>query len=415
MTDFNGNFDLLAPLQGSQEPLELTGGEGACYWTADGYSVVDLNEMRVVLGQNNAGFQAAMKKAFSGFTAPKNGQSPAKAQLLDWLNRTTNSQFAAAHLTSSGSEAVEWAVRLAQKRTGRPEILTFWNSIHGRTYLSASLSGLARRKVGYGPLAPGVVYLPYPKCVDCPLQLERGTCGCACLELSRRIYSTTSACQPAAVIFEPFQGMDVTFPPKGYLRRLQDWAREEGMLVIVDEIQSGMGRTGRMYCYQEEGLEPDMLLLGKALGNGQHIAALLVRQKPDKEELYALSGGSGDDPVACAAACHVFEQLESGLLDHVAQAGERLVSRLKALEPHPLIRECRGKGLAAAVEFVDEEVGLSVFTKLRNAGFLLGHTGRSLYLKPPYVITEEQVEGFLAALEKILQEERCPPGRGLGK
>lgn len=406
MTDFEGNFDLLAPLRDGQEQPELTGGEGARYWTADGCSVVDLNEMRVVLGQNNAAFQEAMEKAFSEFTAPKNGLSPTKTQLLGWLDRTTNGQFAAAHLTSSGSEAVEWAIRLAQKRTGRPEILAFWNSIHGRTYLSASLSGLPRRKVGYGPLAPGVVYLPYPKCADCPLQLEWETCGCACLELSRRIYRTASACQPAAVIIEPFQGADVTFPPKGYLRRLQDWAREEGMFVIVDEIQSGMGRTGRMYCYQEEGLEPDMLLLGKALGNGQHIAALLVRQRPDKEELYALSGGSGDDPVACVAACQVFEQLENGLLDHVAQVGERLVSGLKALESHPLVRECRGRGLAAAIEFVDEAASLSVYTKLKDAGFLLGHAGRSLYLKPPYVITAEQVEDFLAAMKKALQEER---------
>ena len=156
MTDFEGNFDLLAPLRDGQEQPELTGGEGARYWTADGRSVVDLNEMRVVLGQNNAAFQEAMEKAFSEFTAPKNGLSPAKTQLLGWLDRTTNGQFAAAHLTSSGSEAVEWAIRLAQKRTGRPEILAFWNSIHGRTYLSASLSALPRRNVGYGPLAPGV-------------------------------------------------------------------------------------------------------------------------------------------------------------------------------------------------------------------------------------------------------------------
>lgn len=404
MTDLEGNFDLLAPLRDGQKQPELTGGEGAHYWTTDGRSVIDLNEMRVVLGQNNTAFQAAMEKAFSEFTAPKNGVSPAKTQLLDWLDRTTNGQFAAAHLTTSGSEAVEWAIRLAQKMTGRPEILAFWNSIHGRTYLSASISGLPKRKFGYGPLAPGVVYLPYPKCADCPLRLERETCGCACLELSRRIYRTSSACQPAAVIIEPFQGADVTFPPKGYLRRLQDWAWEEDMFVIVDEVQSGMGRTGQMYCYQEEGLDPDMLLLGKALGNGRHIAALLVRQRPEKEELYALSGGSGDDPVACAAACQVFEQLENGLLNHVALVGGRLVSGLKALAPHPLILECRGRGLAAAVEFHDEASCLSVCAKLRQAGFLTGRMGKSLFLKPPYVITEQQVEGFLAALERALRE-----------
>lgn len=404
MIDFGGDFDLLAPLRGKGVQPEFTRGEGACYWTAEGRKVVDFNEMRVVLGQNNAAFQAAMEKAYREFTAPKNGASPAKAKLMDWLQKTTDGYFAAAHLTSSGSEAVEWAVRLAQKMTGRPEVICFWNSIHGRTYLSASLSGLAKRKVGYGPLAPGVVFLPYPNCSACPVHGEKKTCDYACLELSKRIYATTSACQAAAVIVEPFQGANVTFPPGGYLRRLQDWARQNGMLFIVDEIQSGVGRTGRMYRYQEEGLEPDMLLLGKALGNGQHIAALLVRQRPDREALYALSGGSGDDPIACAAACQVFEQLENGLLDHVAAVGEHLVSGLQAFAEDPLVKECRGAGLAAAVEFYDEAVCRSVCARLKEAGFLTGQFERSLYVKPPYVITKKQVEDFLAAMEKALRE-----------
>ena len=404
MMDFEGGFDLLAPLRDNQERLDLTGGEGARYWTEDGQQVVDLNEMRVVLGQNNARFQAAMAEAFHAFTAPKSGTSPAKTQLMEWLYKTTDGRFTAAHLTSSGSEAAEWAVRLAQKLTGRPEVLSFWNSIHGRTYLSASFSGLAKRKAGYGPLAPGVVFMPYPNCANGPAGREKGGCGFACLELGQHIYATASARQAAAVIVEPVQAADVIVPPKGYLRQLQNWAHQEGMLFIVDEIQSGMGRTGRMYRYQEEGLEPDMLLLGKALGNGQHIAAVLVRRQPEKEDLYALSGGSGDDPVACAAACQVFEQLEEGLLAHVAAVGRRLVAGLKALEGDPLILECRGAGLAAAVEFREAAPCLSVCARLRQAGFLTGHMGKSLFLKPPYVITEQQVEDFLAALEQALRE-----------
>ena len=244
MKDYQ-EFDLLSPLHTSLGP-EAVRGNGAALITADGQELVDLNEMRVVLGQENEAFTAAMSKAFSEFTAPKNGRSPAKERLLRYLDETTDGSFAAAFLTSSGSEAVEWAVRLAKKMTGREEVLSFWNSIHGRTYLSASLSGLYKRKAGYGPLAPGVLLLPYPNCGSCPLGAAGGNCAFACLELAKQAYASGSAQRAAAVIVEPCQGAGVILPPPGYLAALQTWAHSQGMLVILDEIQSGMGRTGWM-------------------------------------------------------------------------------------------------------------------------------------------------------------------------
>lgn len=396
-------FDLLSPLQTLRGP-EVVRGDGAALTTAEGQELVDLNEMRVVLGQRNRAFLAAMSEAFSGYTAPKNGTSPAKARLLRYLDETTGGSFAAAFLTSSGSEAVEWAVRLAKKMTGREEILSFWNSIHGRTYLSASLSGLYKRKAGYGPLAPGVLLLPYPNCGRCPVGASCGSCGFACLELAKEVYASGSAQRAAAVIVEPCQGAGVILPPLGYLAKLQEWAHGQGMLLILDEIQSGMGRTGWMYLYQREEFVPDMLLLGKAIGNGMHIAALLVRERPDTEDLPALSGGSGDDPLACAAACEVFRQLEDGLLEHIRQVSGILTSGLQALADHPLARECRGLGLAAALELrhkadCDAAAGL-----LADRGYLVGQQGASLYCKPPYVVTEEQIRGFLAALADVLDE-----------
>ena len=400
MKDYQ-EFDLLSPLHASLEP-EAVRGNGAALITAEGQELVDLNEMRVVLGQGNEAFTAAMSKAFSEFTAPKNGRSPAKERLLRYLDETTDGSFAAAFLTSSGSEAVEWAVRLAKKMTGREEVLSFWNSIHGRTYLSASLSGLYKRKAGYGPLAPGVLLLPYPNCGSCPVGAAGGSCGFACLELAKQAYASGSAQRAAAVIVEPCQGAGVILPPPGYLAALQTWAHSQGMLVILDEIQSGMGRTGWMYLYQREKLAPDMLLLGKALGNGIHIAALLVRQRPEADALPALSGGSGDDPLACAAACEVFRQLEDGLLDHVRAVGGALTDGLRAIASHPLVRESRGLGLAAALEFHAEADCAAAVSRLEERGYLVGRQGATLYCKPPYVITEEQVRGFLTALAEVL-------------
>lgn len=401
MEEVMENFDLLSPLCSPVCP-DITGGKGALLTDGKGHSWVDMNEMRVVLGQGNEAFIAAMGEALRGYTAPRNGMSPAKKRLMEYLNATTGGKFHGAFLASSGSEAVEWAARLAKRMTGREEILSFSNSIHGRTYLSSSMSGLPRRKTGFGPLAPGCVILPYPNCARCPMKKEKGHCRMECLEMARACYTAGTAQRGAAVVVELCQGSGVVLPPKGYMQALQTWAHEQGMLFVVDEIQSGMGRTGTMYLYEQEGLEPDMLLLGKALGNGQHIAALLVKAPVPTEWLGALAGGSGDDPVACAAACEVFRQLETGLLAHIQKVGEILQKGLEELSAHPLIQETRGRGLMAAVEFYEEQDCVRVCAQLREKGYLPGRSGKILFCKPPYVLTEEQAEGFLQTLKEAL-------------
>ena len=396
-----GAADLLAALHPSDPLPPFVRASGASYFTADGREFVDLNEMRVVLGQENEAFIRALTDALHSVTAPKNTRFPAKEQLLSLLDEATNGAFAAIHLTSSGSEAVESAVRLAQKLTGRSEILSFWNSIHGRTYLSSSMSGKPQRKAGYGALAPGVVFLPYPDCLSCPMK-RAGGCGFACLEMASQIYETASAQDACAVIVEPYQGSGVIVPPEGYLKKLQDWAKARGMLFIVDEIQSGMGRTGSLFRYQQEGLEPDMLLTGKPLGNGMHIAAVLSRTPLATEDLHGFAGGSGDDAVACAAACEVFRQLDRGLLAHVQSVSRTLQEGLTALEANEHVLTCRSCGLAAAIVLRNAPTCERVHHALTQRGFLPGRQENVLFLKPPYVVTNEQILAFLAALRQEL-------------
>lgn len=397
-------YDLLAPIQ-DLTPRPFSEAEGATYTDPAGRRFLDLDEMCVILGQHNGPFADRVSRALTEeITSGKCRFGAAKDALYRDLIRTTHGDFAAVHLTASGSESVEWAVRLAQRMTGRSEVLSFWNSIHGRTYLSASLSGLPRRKAGYGPLAPGVIFAPYPRCGTCPRRESCGQGRFPCLEELEKLYRYSSAQDAAAVIIEPYQGADITFPPEGYLAALHRWARGHGLLTILDEIQSGMGRTGMLYCYQREGFCPDFLLLGKALGNGLHISALLVRERPDPAFLPAVSGGVGDEALACTAASEVFRQLEDGLLEHVGAVGELLTSGLKRLETaYPCVRESRGRGLAAAIEFTTEAAGQAVFQRLSEEGCWLGHKGAALLLKPPYVITREQIEDFLDALERAIR------------
>ena len=285
---------------------------------------------------------------------------------------------------------------------------SFWNSIHGRTHLSASMSGMTKRKNHYGPIASGLAFGAYPNCAHCPYEKSCDSCNFFCLRHLDQKLPYESANDIGAVIVEPYQGGGVIVPPKGWLKALQDWAHARGALFILDEIQSGMGRSGQMYCYEEEGLEPDMLLLGKALGNGMHISALLTKYIPEEKYLHALTGGTGDENLACTAACCVFEELlEHGLLEHNAQMGLLLRQKLDQLaEKYDCVCHIRNKGTAAAFEINDTEKYKRVLSAIKAKGLLVPASAiGTIMLKPPYSVTAEQIEAMWRILDESLAEQ----------
>lgn len=397
------DYSLLSSMGNHSNAADFIRADGAALYREDGSYCLNLMEMTVILGQQNTAFQAAMQDALSKNTGMKGNRDSLESKLYQYLDETTNHDFSGCHLTTSGSEAVEDAVLIARRMTGKREIISFTNSIHGRTALSASLSGVPARTIGLRELAPGVIRVPYP---GAPFYGERiaqdDTAGW--LELIKQAYYNTSARCGAAVIVEPIQGADIRIPPAGYLKALQDWAHENEMLFIMDEVQTGMGRTGSWYRYQTEGLKPDILLLGKALGNGLHIAAVLVKNRPPTDLLPALAGGAGNDPLGCAAACEVFRQLEDGLLQHIASLGKHFLERLKDVCEFNSVKEIRGSGLMAAVEFKNASICGAVFDLLSSKGFSAGHRGNTIFFKPPYVITEQQMDTFADTLKQILQQ-----------
>ena len=393
--------------------IPAVAGEGIRLYDTDGKVYYDLSEISNVLGQKNQHFIRRMTDKLNDLVGGKIADSPEKKKFYQYLADTTGNRFAYVHLTSSGSEASEWAVRMALKMTGRNEVLAFWNSIHGRTYLSASLSGIPRRKQGYAPAAPGVLYGVYPDCQHCPFEKNCENCDFFCLKFLEQKMKYESSQEIGAVIVEAYQGAGIIVPPKGWLKALQDWAHRHGALFILDEVQSGMGRTGKMYCFEEEGLDPDMLLLGKALGNGFHIGAALMKQVPDDFYHPALVGGAGDTELAYAAGCAVFEELlEHGLLEHVGIVSMYLEEQLKALQSHyPQIRQICCKGLAASIEFADQAYFETVQQKAKSSGLILGAgENRKLVLRPPYVITKSDIDEVIDVLQRILQT-----GLGVGE
>ena len=386
--------------------IPAVAGEGIRLYDADGKTYYDLSEISTILGQKNEHFTKRMTAKLNDLVGGKIAASPEKVKFYQYLADTTGNRFRYVHLTSSGSEASEWAVRIALKMTGRSEVLAFWNSIHGRTYLGASMSGMSRRKQGYAPSAPGVLYGVYPDCAHCPFEKNCADCDFFCLKFLEQKMKYESSQEIGAVIVEAYQGAGIIVPPKGWLKALQDWAHSHGALFILDEIQSGMGRTGKMYCFEEEGLDPDMLLLGKALGNGFHIGAALMKQKPDPFYIPALIGGAGDTELAYAAGCAVFEELlEHGLLAQIADTSEYLKEKLEELkEQHPQIRQICCKGLAASIEFRDQSVFETAQKAAKEKGLLIGSSeNHKLVLRPPYVITKQDIDEVMAVLCRILQ------------
>ena len=378
--------------------IELIDEKGNVYF--------DLNEISTVLGQKNEHFNKRISEKLNhGLVGGKVSNSPEKEKFYQYLSDTTGNRFQYVHLTSSGSEASEWAVRMALKMTGRNEVLAFWNSIHGRTYLSASMSGMPRRKQGYAPAASGVVYGVYPDCAHCPFEKDCNNCNFFCLKFLDEKMKYESSQEIGAVIVETYQGAGIIVPPKGWLKALQDWAHEHGALFILDEIQSGMGRTGKMYCFEEEGLEPDMLLLGKALGNGIHVGAALMKNIPDDFYIPALIGGAGDTELTYAAGCAVFEELlENGLLEHISEVSTYLENRLSELKQKcQNVKNICCKGLAASIEVINQEVYETVMPKLKENGLLVGPAANNkIVLRPPYVITKEQIDHIVSIFEQLL-------------
>ena len=386
--------------------VDVVDGKGIELYDANGKVYLDLNEISTVLGQKNEHFNKRMSEKLNGLIGGKIVNSAEKEKFYRYLSETTNNRFQYIHLTSSGSEASEWAVRMALKMTGRNEVLSFWNSIHGRTYLSASMSGMPRRKQGYAPAAPGVVYGVYPDCAHCPFEKQCDNCNFFCLKFLDEKLKYESSQEIGAVIVEAYQGAGIIVPPKGWLKALQDWAHEQGALFILDEIQSGMGRTGKMYCFEEEGLDPDILLLGKALGNGIHVGAVLMKDAPEDFYRLALVGGAGDTEFTYAAGCAVFEELlENRLLEHISEVSNYLEDQLFELrEKCTTIKNICCKGLAASIELYDKNFYDEVMPKLKENGLLVGAAANNkIVLRPPYVITKENIDDMISVFEDLLK------------
>src|SRR5260221_1080613 len=304
---------------------------------------------------------------------------------------------------NSGAEVVEAAIKLARLRTGRPKVVAFYGAFHGRTFgaLSLTASKPVQRR-GYTPLLPEVLHSHYAYCYRCPVNRHPDTCKVECLDLlTETMFSTTTdPSEIAAVIVEPVQGEGgYVVPHPGFLPRLREVTRKHGILLIADEVQCGMGRTGRMFASEHFGLEPDMITLAKGIASGLPLGALVAKDEVMRWESGSHGSTFGGNPVAVAAGLATLRLLEEGLIANADRAGRVLMTALPdRLGGHAVVGDVRGLGLMIGVEIVRKRFRRwpapqrrdRILAEAFNPGRLLLGCGRStIRLAPPLIVTEE--------------------------
>lgn len=321
--------------------------------------------------------------------------------------------------SNSGAESVEGALKLARYHTGRQKIISFYRSFHGRTYGAMSVTASKSiQKKRFSPLVPGIHHTYYPYHYRQPMGETPEETAEACLNMiSENILKTV--CLPdelAAIIVEPIQGEGgYIVPPDNFLLGLQTLSKKHGFLVIADEVQAGMGRTGKIWASNHvEGFEPDIITSAKGIASGLPLGAIIAKDHVMNWVPGVHASTFGGNPVACAAANVTLDLLEGGLCDNATKQGAYLVGKLKALqEKYDVIGDIRGRGLMVGVELITDAQTKNKASELRDkivdkafyhGLIILGCGVNSIRFSPPLVITEWQTDKVIEIFEKTLKE-----------
>jgi 4-aminobutyrate aminotransferase len=326
---------------------------------------------------------------------------------------------------NSGTETTEAAIKLARYHTHRQGIIAFFGAFHGRSLgaLSLTASKSIQRR-GFGPLLPGVFHAPYPDLY----RFDGSADACAEASLSfirdQILVHLASPDEIAAVVVEPIQGEGgYLVPPAAFLQGLRELTREHGILLVADEVQSGMGRTGRMFASEHFGLKADVVNIAKGIASGLPLGVTCARADVMAWPPGAHASTFGGNPVSCAAANATIKLLEESLVANAAEVGAHLMDGLRELEgKHALIGDVRGKGLMIGIELVRDrktkeravdERNFLVQAMFYRGVLVLGAGRNALRLAPPLVLTKDQADAVLQALDESLVEcaERHAPAR----
>ena len=335
--------------------------------------------------------------------------------LAEKLAEVTPGDLQKSFFCSTGTEANEGALLLASIYTRSSEFIALQNGLHGRTKLTMSLTGIGMWRTDFNPVG-GINFAPNPYCYRCPLGKKYPECDLECANKIETIIQTATSGRPAALIAEPIQGnAGIVVPPKNYFKRVKEILEKYSALLIIDEVQTGFARTGKMFAIENFDVVPDIMSMAKALGNGQPISAFISTEKI--ADTYTRPGAStlGGNPVSSTAGLAVLEYIaEKNLMQNAKERGEQLKSGLENLQKkYPIIGDVRGIGLMIGAEFVHADKTPAakeldeILEVLKNRGFIIGKGGvgrNVMAFQPPLIITEKNVDDVLNALDLALSE-----------
>jgi len=322
---------------------------------------------------------------------------------------------------NSGSEATEGAVKLAKQVTGRPNIIVFTGSFHGRTHLTMAMTtSKTAYRAGHGPLPAGIFVAPFPSALDFGGDAEAA--GAASLAHVRHLLaSQTAPAETAAVVIEPILGEGGYVPaPGSFLRGLAELCAEHGILFVADEVQTGFGRTGKMFAVEHHGVRPDVMVMAKGLGSGFPISAIGASAELMSRWPRGSHGGTyGGNPIGCAAAMATLDVIsEDGFLDEVAARGRQLAAGLTEMaHADPGVAEVRSLGLMVAAEFRHPQTGMpdtarvaAIVAHCLNEGHLIlmsaGTYSQTVRFMPPLVVSEAEIDEGLRVFRKAVEATR---------
>lgn len=371
----------------TRQPLVIARGKGALVWDVEGKKYIDCFAGLAVCstGHCHALVTKAIRAQAQKLMHVSNiYYTEEQVKLAETLVKLT--QLDRAFFANSGAEANEGALKLARKATGRKEIIACEGSFHGRTMGALSVTHKEKYRKPYEPLIPGIKFVPYNS-AEAILKAITG--------------------DTAAIILEPIQGEGgVVVPSNDYLKQVRDLCDEKGILLILDEVQTGFGRTGKWFAFEHYGVKPDILTLAKALGGGFPIGAMLAREEiAGKFERGDHASTFGGNPLACAAALGTIEAIEKdSLVEKARENGGYLMSLLKKTCTSNLVHEIRGRGLMIGVEL--SIAGNKIVDRARERGVLINCTSEKvLRFVPPLVINKRQLSRVADVVSEELEKE----------